>query len=54
MTHDPRTNVSTLAPEPIALASRTPPDAARRARAIARRVAHAMLGADTEEPADGR
>lgn len=36
------------------LASRTPPDAARRARAIARRVAHAMLGADTEEPADGR
>lgn len=32
------------------LASRTPPDAARRARAVARRVAHALLGADPEAP----
>ena len=36
------------------LASRTPRDASRRARAIARQVVHAMLGADHRDPIDQR
>ena len=36
------------------LASRTPRDASRRARNIARDVAHAMLGADHRDPIDQR
>lgn len=36
------------------LASRTPRDASRRARDIARHVSHAMLGADHREPVDQR
>ena len=36
------------------LASRTPRDASRRARDIARQVSHAMLGADHRDPVDQR
>ena len=36
------------------LASRTPRDASRRARDIARQVVHAMLGADSRHPIDQR
>lgn len=36
------------------LASRTPRDASRRARDIARQVCHAMLGADHRDPVDQR
>ena len=36
------------------LASRTPRDASRRARDIAHRVSHAMLGADHRDPVDQR
>ena len=36
------------------LASRTPRDASRRARDIARRIVHAMLGADHRDPIDQR
>ena len=36
------------------LASRTPRDASRRVRDIARRVVHAMLGADHTDPIDQR
>ena len=36
------------------LASHTPEDASRRARGIARQVAHAMLGADHRDPTGGR
>ena len=36
------------------LASRTPRDASRRARDIARHVSHAMLGADHQDPTQER